>query len=64
MKLAFSAASPYVRKVMACAIARGIDGRIEKWTVDTTDPALAGSTRCPRCRRWSPMTGWRCTTAR
>ena len=29
MKLHFSPASPYVRKVMACAIARGIDGRIE-----------------------------------
>jgi glutathione S-transferase len=41
MKLSFSAASPYVRKVMACAIARGIAGRIEKWTVGTTDPALA-----------------------
>jgi glutathione S-transferase len=40
MKLAYSTASPYVRKVMACAIARGLDGRIEKWTVATTDPAL------------------------
>ncbi len=30
MKLSYSPASPYVRKVMACAIARGIDGRIEK----------------------------------
>ncbi len=40
MKLAYSPASPYVRKAMACAIARGIDGRIEKWTVPTTDPAL------------------------
>jgi len=30
MKLHFSPASPYVRKVMACAIARGLDGRIEK----------------------------------
>lgn len=29
MKLHYSPASPYVRKVMACAIARGIDGRIE-----------------------------------
>jgi glutathione S-transferase len=43
MKLAFSAASPYVRKVMACAIARGIDGRIEKWMIKTTDPVLAES---------------------
>ncbi|MBN8889845.1 MAG: glutathione S-transferase [Rhodospirillales bacterium 70-18] len=40
MKIAYSAASPYVRKVMACAIARGIDGRIEAWSVPTTDPAL------------------------
>ena len=30
MKLHYSPASPYVRKVMACAIARGLDGRIEK----------------------------------
>ena len=29
MKLHYSPASPYVRKVMACAIARGIDGLIE-----------------------------------
>jgi glutathione S-transferase len=42
MRLAFSPNSPYVRKVMACAILRGIDGRIELWTVPTTDPALAG----------------------
>lgn len=40
MKLAYSAASPYVRKAMACAIARGIDSRIEKWVIGTTDPAL------------------------
>ncbi|MGE0223114.1 MAG: glutathione S-transferase family protein [Acetobacteraceae bacterium] len=30
MKLFYSPTSPYVRKVMACAIMRGIDGRIEK----------------------------------
>jgi glutathione S-transferase len=41
MKLAYSAGSPYVRKVVACAIARGLDARIERWTVPTTDPALA-----------------------
>ena len=41
MKLAYSPASPYVRKVVACAIARGIDGRIERWTVPTADPSLA-----------------------
>jgi glutathione S-transferase len=29
LKLHHSATSPYVRKVMACAIARGIEGRIE-----------------------------------
>jgi glutathione S-transferase len=40
MKLAYSAASPYVRKVMACAIARGLAERIEQWAVRTTDPAL------------------------
>lgn len=33
MKLHHSPASPYVRKVMACAIARGLDGQIEM--VDT-----------------------------
>jgi glutathione S-transferase len=30
VKLYYSATSPYVRKVMACAIARGIDARIER----------------------------------
>jgi glutathione S-transferase len=40
MKLAYSPASPYVRKVNACAIKRGIDGKIERWKVGTTDPAL------------------------
>ncbi len=37
MKLFYSPASPYVRKVMACAIARGIDGRIERLTSGTAD---------------------------
>lgn len=40
MKLAYSPASPYVRKVTACAIARGLDARIERWKIGTTDPAL------------------------
>lgn len=40
MKLAFSAASPYVRKVNACAIRRGIDKQIERLKIGTTDPAL------------------------
>src|SRR3979409_668231 len=40
MKLAYSPASPYVRKVNACAISRGIDNQIERWKVATTDPAL------------------------
>lgn len=40
MKLAYSAASPYVRKVNACAIKRGIDSRIERVKIGTTDPAL------------------------
>ena len=30
MKLYYSPTSPYVRKVVACAIVRGLDGRIEK----------------------------------
>jgi glutathione S-transferase len=34
MKLHYSPASPYVRKVMACAIARGLDDRIEKVTTN------------------------------
>src|ERR1700741_1568465 len=40
MKIAFSPASPYVRKCTAAAIARGIDSQIERWKVGTTDPAL------------------------
>jgi len=38
MKLAYSPASPYVRKAVACAIARNVT--LETWTVGTTDPAL------------------------
>lgn len=41
MKLAYSPNSPYVRKCWALAIQRGIDNRIELWSVPTTDPALA-----------------------
>src|SRR5471030_917205 len=40
MKLAFSAASPYVRKVTACAIKRGINDKVERMKIGTTDPAL------------------------
>ena len=40
MKLAYSAASPYVRKVTACAIARGLNDKIERLKIGTTDPAL------------------------
>jgi glutathione S-transferase len=40
MKLSYSPNSPYVRKALACAIARGIDGQVEKWVIGTTDPAL------------------------
>lgn len=43
MKITASGASPYVRKVMACAIARGIDQQLEKWTIATTDPILSNS---------------------
>ncbi|MBV8094331.1 MAG: glutathione S-transferase N-terminal domain-containing protein [Acetobacteraceae bacterium] len=34
MKLFYSATSPFVRKVMACAITRGIDGQIERLSVN------------------------------
>ncbi len=40
MKLAYSPASPYVRKVMACAIKRGIDKQIERMKIGPTDPEL------------------------
>jgi glutathione S-transferase len=38
MKLAYSPASPYVRKVTACAIKRGL--KIERLKIGTTDPEL------------------------
>jgi glutathione S-transferase len=40
MKLAYSPASPYVRKVTACAIKRGINDRVERMKIGTTDPEL------------------------
>ncbi len=40
MKITHSGASPYVRKALACAIARGLDSRVERMTIATTDPAL------------------------
>lgn len=40
MKISYSPASPYVRKCLAVAIARGIDGQIEKWVTKTTSPEL------------------------
>ena len=40
MKLTKSGASPYVRKATACAIARGILGRIEAWEIGSTSPEL------------------------
>jgi glutathione S-transferase len=40
VKLAFSPASPYVRKVTACAIKRGINDKIERLKIGTTDPTL------------------------
>jgi Glutathione S-transferase len=33
-------ASPYVRKVTACAIKRGLNDKIERLKIGTTDPAL------------------------
>ncbi len=41
MKLAYSPNSPYVRKCVAIAIARGIDAGMELWTIGTTAPDLA-----------------------
>jgi glutathione S-transferase len=38
MKLAYSPASPYVRKVTACAIKRGVT--VERLKIGTTDPEL------------------------
>ncbi len=43
MKIAFSPASPYVRKTMACAIARGLGGQVETWKIASTDPVLRES---------------------
>ena len=40
MKISYSPASPYVRKCIAVAIARGIDGQLEKWVTKTTSPEL------------------------
>ena len=40
MKLAYSPASPYVRKVTACAIKRGINDKVERLKIGTTDPEL------------------------
>ena len=40
MKLAYSPASPYVRKVTACAIKRGINDKVERLKIGTTDPTL------------------------
>lgn len=40
MKLYYSPASPYVRKVMAVAIEAGIDGKIEKVTAPSTPVAM------------------------
>ena len=51
MKIAYSAASPYVRKVMACAIARGLNDKIERMKIGTTDPALLAFNPLSRCRR-------------
>ena len=41
MKLAYSPASPYVRKCHAVAIKRGIEAKLELWKIGTAEPALA-----------------------
>ncbi len=54
MKLAYSAASPYVRKVNACAIARGIDDSpVNSSSAGSVVPTFqrSSSIRCPKCRR-------------
>lgn len=38
MKIAYSPNSPYVRKAMACAIARGLT--IEEWSIPSSDPQV------------------------
>jgi glutathione S-transferase len=43
MKIAYSPASPYVRKAMACAVARGIADKVEIWTIKSTDSVLKAS---------------------
>ena len=50
MKLFYSITSPYVRKVMACAIARGIDGHIDRVPTSTSNdpPDLIAAN--PLCR--------------
>ena len=39
MKLRYSSASPYVRKVTVLAIETGLDGRIEQVPTDAWDPS-------------------------
>ena len=62
MKLYYSATSPYVRKVMACAITRGLEGRIQLHPANPhASPAdlvadnPTSKVPCPG----SPTTGWR-----
>ena len=54
VKLCFSPTSPYVRKVRACAITRGIDARIELVPTDpdASRPEFVAINPWPRCRRW------------
>jgi glutathione S-transferase len=48
VKLFFSPASPYARKVLACAITRGIDQRIEKLACNPNDSP-------PELLRYNPL---------
>ena len=66
MKLYYAATSPYVRKVMACAITRGLEGRIQLHPpIRTPRPPIWWLTIRPRkCHAWSPMMDCRCTTVR
>ena len=64
MKLAYSPASPYVRKVTACAIKRGIDKQIERLKIGTTDPDLLKYNALSKVPTLLPTTGPVSSTAR
>jgi glutathione S-transferase len=54
VKFFYSPTSPFVRKVMACAISRGIDRQIEKLPTNphNSPPSFWRPIRCRRCHAW------------